>query len=104
MTLLVMKAQGCRRVQIQMVLKHAGFDAFHLTLNELADLIDCHITHGVVERFWDTTNAFHFPFGEMTITTPFGFTMLRGLGFTREPLVYHEDFYTHYGQLPHFLA
>jgi len=35
---------------------------------------------GVVDQFWDTTNTFHFPLGEMTIT-PFDFVVLTGLGF-----------------------
>jgi len=51
----------------------------------MVDLIDHCVTYGMVERFWDTTNNFHFPFGEMT-TIPFDFAMRMGLGFTGEPL------------------
>lgn len=45
--------------------------------------IECNVTqHAVVdyivERFWDTTNTFHFPFGEMGFT-PLDWVMLTGL-------------------------
>jgi len=38
------------------------------------------------------------------IITPFDFAMLVGLGFTRESLVYQENFYTHRGQLLHLFV
>jgi len=57
----------------------------------MVGLTNCCVTHVVVERFWDITNTFHFPFGEMSIT-PFDFVMLTDLGFIVEQLVYHEYF------------
>jgi len=54
----------------------------------------------VVERFWDTTNMFYLPFDEMTIT-PFDFAVRTSLSFTRESLVYQENFHVDRDQLLH---
>ncbi|KAI3847085.1 hypothetical protein MKW98_015440, partial [Papaver atlanticum] len=40
----------------------------------------------IVERFWDTTNTFHFPFGEMGFT-PLDWVMLTGLSIGDGPAV-----------------
>ena len=45
----------------------------------------------------------HLCFGKMTITL-IGFTVLRGLGFIGEPVVYQEDFHVHCGQLLHLFG
>ena len=29
-----------------------------------------HVARALVEYFWDTTNTFHFPWGEMMVTRP----------------------------------
>ena len=46
---------------------------------------------------------FHLLFNEMMIT-PFDFTVLTGLGFTVESLVYQENFHVHRDQLLHLLG
>jgi len=55
-------------------------------------LTDRCVTHGIAERFWATNNTLYFPFGGMTIT-PFDFTILIGLKFFGDSLVYQEDFH-----------
>ena len=99
----VTKELGRQRVQVQTVLEYVGFDAFYLTLNGMADLIDQCITRSVVKRFWDTTNTIHSLFGEITITA-FGFVMVIGFRFIVEPLVCMEDFYTSHDQLLHLFG
>jgi hypothetical protein len=47
------------------------------------------IIHGLAERWRDTTNSFHLPFGEMTMT-PKDFAMITGLNFGGRPLLYHS--------------
>lgn len=51
------------------------------------------VLRGLCERFWDTTNTFHFPFGEMTIT-PEDFGMLTGLRCGDIHVDYHLSFHT----------
>ena len=41
---------------------------------------------GLLEFWWDSTNTFHFPWGEMTVT-PFDFSMITGFPFGGEPVV-----------------
>ena len=36
------------------------------------------VIRGLLEFFWDSTNSFHFPWGEMTIT-PLDFSIISGL-------------------------
>ncbi|XP_021760140.1 uncharacterized protein LOC110724967 [Chenopodium quinoa] len=40
----------------------------------------------LLEIWWDSTNTFHFPWGEMTVT-PFDFSMIMGFPFGGEPVV-----------------
>lgn len=42
------------------------------------------------ELWWDTTNTFHFSFGEMTLT-PKDFTMITGLSIKRKCLEFYEN-------------
>ena len=44
----------------------------------------------LAERWWDTTNTFHFPCGEMTVT-PTDLTMISGLHFGTCPFVFYDD-------------
>ena len=44
-----------------------------------------HVVRALVEFFWDTTNTFHFPWGEMMVT-PTDFSLITGLEFTSVPL------------------
>ena len=57
----------------------------------------------LLEWFWDTTNTFHFPWGEMTIT-PFDFAMLTGLSFTEQPVVIDSSLNTSSAELPQLLG
>ena len=43
------------------------------------------VVRALVEFFWDTTNTFHFPWGEMTVT-PADFSLITGLEFQSTPL------------------
>ena len=89
-----MRELGHRRVQIRTMLEHAGFQS---ALRGVADLTDCCVTRGLVERFQEPVDTFHFLFGNITISC-FNFAMLMVLGFTGEPLVYQEDVYTCHDQ------
>lgn len=51
------------------------------------------VLRGLCERFSDTTNTFHFPFGDMTIT-PEDFRMLTGLHCGDMHVDYLTSFYT----------
>ena len=44
----------------------------------------------LAERWWDTTNTFHFPCGEMTVT-PTDITMITGLHFGTRALEFFDD-------------
>ncbi|KAI3924322.1 hypothetical protein MKW98_032523, partial [Papaver atlanticum] len=62
-------------LRVKYIIERAGWDCL-LTMNireTSHSLIDY-----IVERFWDTTNTFHFPFGEMGFT-PLDWVMLTGL-------------------------
>ena len=47
----------------------------------------------LAERWWDTTNTFHLPLGEVTMT-PYDFFMLTGLLFTRKAYIFYENYYS----------
>ncbi|KAL9229380.1 hypothetical protein vseg_004851 [Gypsophila vaccaria] len=49
------------------------------------------ITRGLMELFWDTTNTFHMPAREMTVT-PLDFAMLSGVPFGGMDVVYNRKF------------
>lgn len=49
------------------------------------------IVRGLFEFFWDTTNTFHLPWGEMTMT-PLDFSILMGLSFGGVDLPYTSEF------------
>ena len=54
----------------------AGFGGFMRLLEKSTnDLI--HV-YALAKRWWDSTNNFHLPFGEMTMT-PYNFSMITGL-------------------------
>ena len=48
------------------------------------------LLRALAERWWDTTNTFHFPCGEMTVT-PAELSLLTGARFGSRQLVYYED-------------
>ncbi|KAF9620318.1 hypothetical protein IFM89_011053 [Coptis chinensis] len=50
------------------------------------------LIYSLVERWWDTTHSFHFPWGEATIT-PLDFTMFTGLSIGRGRLLQSDRSY-----------
>jgi len=76
------------------VIRSAGFFDFVFTMKSMTwDQAYHPLILALLESFWDTTNTFHFPWGEMTIT-PFDFHMLSGLSFTETPVVVDNDLRT----------
>ncbi|XP_010666106.2 protein MAINTENANCE OF MERISTEMS [Beta vulgaris subsp. vulgaris] len=76
------------------LVRGAGFGRFLDALKALTwDRAPHPFVLALLEWFWDTTNTFHFPWGEMTIT-PFDFQMLTGLVFTDKPVVIDESLVT----------
>ncbi|XP_026387471.1 protein MAIN-LIKE 1-like isoform X2 [Papaver somniferum] len=61
--------------KVKYIIERAGWDR---PLNmELGETPHSMVEY-IVERFWDTTNTFHFPFGEMAFT-PLDWVMLTGV-------------------------
>ncbi|KAK9273213.1 hypothetical protein L1049_018020 [Liquidambar formosana] len=70
------------------IIKKAGFGPFLDALwNEQWDR---QALFALTELWWDTTNTFHFSFGEMTMT-PKDFTMITGLSLKGKRLEYYEQ-------------
>ncbi|KAI8547454.1 hypothetical protein RHMOL_Rhmol07G0197100 [Rhododendron molle] len=88
--------------QVQELVRAAGFEAFVLGLN--LPKIDWSLMTSLVERWWDTTNTFHFPSaGEMTIT-PGDFSLLTGLRVGGIPLRVDPRVWERAGALEWFLG
>jgi hypothetical protein len=70
----------------------AGFGLFIPTLT--AGRSEHAAVTALAERWWDTSNSFHFPIGEMTVT-PTDFSALTGLRVGGDPIPFdsgiHED-------------
>jgi len=81
-----------REALVISVLNNAGFCAFHYAIKRVVDLTDRCLTRAIVKRFWDTSNTFHLPFEEMTMS-PLDLAMLTGVDFPEDLLVYREDFH-----------
>lgn len=64
----------------------AGFGPFIQLLTIVR--VDHVVLTVLTERWWDTTNSFHFRFGEMTIT-PLDFAVITGLRVGGEPIPYN---------------
>lgn len=80
----------------------AGFETFILGLN--LPKIDWSLLTSLVERWWDTTNTFHFPSaGEMTIT-PGDFSLLTGLRIGGASLLVDPRRWERVGALEWFLG
>ncbi|KDP31672.1 hypothetical protein JCGZ_15275 [Jatropha curcas] len=47
----------------------------------------------LAERWWDTTNTFHFSWGEMTMT-PTDFSLISGIPFGTRPIELYDDWRT----------
>ncbi|KAH7844242.1 hypothetical protein Vadar_025942 [Vaccinium darrowii] len=69
------------------VVHEAGFEHFMKILPSFRANI--YILYACAERWWDTTNTFQFPFGEMTMT-PKDFAMITGLGFGGRTLLFRR--------------
>ena len=48
--------------------------------------------HALAERWWDSKNTFHFPFGEVTMT-PLDFHVITGLPVDGDPISLDENLY-----------
>ena len=60
-----------------------GFDPFVRVIEAAMTIDGSHVfALNLLEWWWDTTNSFHFPWGEMAIT-PHDFSMITGLRFTQ---------------------
>lgn len=88
-----------------MHIRNLGFGYFMDAVCALASPQSRCVLRGLCERFWGTTNTFHFPFGQMTIT-PDDFSMLTGLPFVGDALDYQgelfmarEDLCAHVGNI-----
>jgi hypothetical protein len=64
---------------------------------------DRRLIRALVERWWDTTNTFHFRFGEMTIT-PLDFAAITGLRVGGEPIPFDSELYLDTAAVEHYLG
>ncbi|KAI8550827.1 hypothetical protein RHMOL_Rhmol06G0137800 [Rhododendron molle] len=58
------------------MVREVGFREFVGVLTRASN--DCQVVRALAERWWDTTNSFHFSFGETTVT-PLDFSAITGL-------------------------
>ncbi|GMP74504.1 hypothetical protein CsSME_00031909 [Camellia sinensis var. sinensis] len=74
---------------VRHIVDEAGFGAFCVGLSRLTT--SWPLLGALVERWWDTTDSFHFSTtGEMTMTS-FDFSMLTGIGVGGHPIPYDTD-------------
>ena len=66
----------------------AGFQDFMTVISVVQRSTS--VLRALAERWWATTNTFHFGFGEMTVT-PLDFSMLTGLRCGGEPIPWYRD-------------
>ncbi|KAI8572216.1 hypothetical protein RHMOL_Rhmol01G0180900 [Rhododendron molle] len=69
--------------RVRELVEEAGFGPFIQLLT--AVMVDHAVMTALAERWWDTTNTFHFRFGEMTVT-PLDFAAITGLRVGGEPI------------------
>ncbi|GMP96823.1 hypothetical protein CsSME_00045303 [Camellia sinensis var. sinensis] len=74
---------------VRYIVDEAGFSIF---CRGLSRLTTCRpLLAALVERWWDTTNSFHFSVaGDMTMT-PYDFLMLTGIGVGGDPISFDTD-------------
>src|SRR5687767_12780262 len=72
------------------IIQDAGFGHLLNALQAMREPTGHCVVRALSERFWDTTNTFHFPQCEMTIT-PLDVAMITGLSFGGDPLHYSDD-------------
>ncbi|GMP54659.1 hypothetical protein CsSME_00019746 [Camellia sinensis var. sinensis] len=74
---------------VRYIINEASFGSFCMGLSRL--ITSWSLLGALVERWWDTTDSFHFSItGEMTIT-PFDFSMLTGIEVGGHPIPYDTD-------------
>ena len=79
----------------------AGFLPFvTLLVDSLSDRM---VIHALAERWWDSTNTFHLPFGEMTMT-PLDFHVITGLRYGVVPLSTEKDLCTNLDEVEGLLG
>ncbi|KAI8542707.1 hypothetical protein RHMOL_Rhmol08G0159900 [Rhododendron molle] len=69
--------------RVRELVEEAGFEPFIQLLTAVR--VDRAVMTALAERWWDTTNMFHFHFGEMTVT-PLDFAAITGLRVGGEPI------------------
>ncbi|KAI8003866.1 Protein MAIN-LIKE 2, partial [Camellia lanceoleosa] len=74
---------------VRYIIDEAGFGLFCMGLSRL--IVSRPLLGALVERWWDTTDSFHFSTaGEMTMT-PFDFSMVTGIEVGGHPIPYDTD-------------
>ena len=76
-------------VGVYQIVDEARFGLFCMGLS--CFIVSRSLLGALVERWWDTTNSFHFSTtGDMTMT-PYGFAMLIGIEVGGRPIPYDPD-------------
>jgi hypothetical protein len=68
---------------VREIVRQAGFGEFVGVLTRASN--DRQVVRALAERWWDTTNSFHFSFGELTVT-PLDFAAITGLRVGGDPI------------------
>ncbi|KAI7998366.1 Protein MAIN-LIKE 2, partial [Camellia lanceoleosa] len=74
---------------VRQIVDDAGFGLFCMGLSCL--MASRTLLGALVERWWDTTNSFHFSITRDMMMTPYDFAMLTGLGVGGQPIPYDSD-------------
>lgn len=88
--------------RVRQLVDAAGFGTFvELLVPRMG--ADRFVVRALAERWRDTTNSFHFRFGEMTVT-PLDFAAITGLRVGGEPIPFDSGLYTDEAALRHYLG
>lgn len=87
--------------QAKKLVKDAGFGEFVELLDETSS--DHVQMTALIERWWDTTNTLHFPFGEATLT-PLDFAAITGIRVGGDRIPFDMDLYKNSKDLAHLLG
>ncbi|KAI8024567.1 Protein MAINTENANCE OF MERISTEMS, partial [Camellia lanceoleosa] len=74
---------------VRQIIDEAGFDLFCTGLSHL--ITSRPLLGALVERWWDTTNSFHFSTARDMTMTPYDFAMLTGIEVRGRPIPYDTD-------------
>ncbi|KAH7861341.1 hypothetical protein Vadar_024837 [Vaccinium darrowii] len=88
-------------LRVRALVDASGFTIFIRLLT--VTRTDRKLIRALVERRWDTTNTFHFRFGEMTIT-PLDFAAIIGLRVGGEPIPFDSELYLDTAAVEHYLG